>query len=192
MLIKNKDCVIMCSYQGQSSPSSPVQDGTHQATICNNVLRRHVCTGLFLRKSLSPQHVAKKSNQTEFVRLVAATKFCCRDKFSPKNLLYTRSHLSMRCVAGTTCCCNNSPDLHTKSDLSPRLVAATHRLVCFDLYALLVTRAPEIFYSWFASTCQGVHIVDNTINNFLKSLRKNSISFPDGRRDVTCKLAIRQ
>ena len=55
----------------------------------------------------------------------------------------------------------------------------------------LVTRAPEIFYSWFASTCQGVHIVDNTINNFLKSLRENSFSFPDARRDVTCKLAIR-
>ena len=97
--------------------------------------RWHVCTGWFLRKSLSLQHVAKK-NQTEFVRLVAATKFCCRENFSPKYLLYTRSHLSIRCVAAT-CCCNYSPDLHTKSDLSPRLVAATHRLVCFDLYALL-------------------------------------------------------
>ena len=109
----------------------------------------------------------KKSNPTEFVQLVAATKFFCRDKFSSQNLLYTRSHLSLRCVAAT-CCCNYSPDLHTKSDLSPRLVARTHPLVCFDPYALSVTRAHEISYSWFASSCQGGHVGDNTINNFLK------------------------
>ena len=89
------------------------------------------CENLY-RRNMSQ----KKSNQTEFVRLVAGTKFCCRGKFSPKNLLYTGSHLSLRCVAAT-CCCNYSPDLHTKSDLSPRRVAATHRLVCFDLCALL-------------------------------------------------------
>ena len=35
--------------------------------------------------------------------------------------------------------------------LSPRRVAATHRLVCFALFALLVIRAPEIFYSRFAT-----------------------------------------
>ena len=89
------------------------------------------CENLY-RRNMSQ----KKSNQTEFVRLVAGTKFCCRENFSPKNLLYTRSHLSLRYVAAT-CWYNYPPDLHTKSDLSPRRVSATHRLVCFDLYALL-------------------------------------------------------
>ena len=71
-----------------------------------------VCTGEFLWKSLSPQQnfVAatcrrtKKSNQTEFVRLVAPTKFCCRkNDFFTKILRYTRSDLSLRRVA-VTCC----------------------------------------------------------------------------------------
>ena len=59
---------------------------TGRATSCSNKVRRHVaatnsfvCTGEFLWKSLSPKQnfVAatsrKKSSQTEFVRLVAAT-----------------------------------------------------------------------------------------------------------------------
>ena len=71
--------------------------------FCENLCRRNMSQ--------------KKSNQTEFVRLVAATKFCCRENFSPKNLLYTRSYLSMRCVAAT-CCCNYSPDLHTEWSVS--------------------------------------------------------------------------
>ena len=67
----------------------------------------------FLWKSLSRQQnfvaatcprTNKKSNQTEFVRLVAATKSCCRKKdFFTKILPYTRSDLSLRCVAATCC-----------------------------------------------------------------------------------------
>ena len=78
---------------------------------------RFVCTGEFLGKSLSLQQnfVAatsrKKSNQTEIVRLVAATKFCCSDKDFHKN----------------------SP-VHTKrfvaAKRAPHHVAATCRLVC--------------------------------------------------------------
>ena len=71
---------------------------TGRATSCSSKVRRHVaatnrfvCTGEFLWKSLSPKKnfVAatsrKKSSQTEFVRLVAATKFCCSDKDFHKN-----------------------------------------------------------------------------------------------------------
>ena len=50
-----------------------------------------VCTGEILLKPLSPQQnfvaatCRKKSNQAEFVLLVVATKFCCRDKDLHKN-----------------------------------------------------------------------------------------------------------
>ena len=93
---------------------------TGRATSCSNKVRRHVaatnrfvCTGEFLWKSLSPQQnfVAatsrKKSNQTESVRLVAATKFCCSDKDFHKFLQYTGSDLSLQRVAAT--CCSNLP-----------------------------------------------------------------------------------
>ena len=53
-------------------------------------------------------------------------------KIFTKFLQHTRRDLSLQCVAATFCC-NLSPDLYTRSDLSPRLVAATCRLVCTDL-----------------------------------------------------------
>lgn len=146
---------------------------------------RLVCTGRFLRKSLSLQHVAKNQIRQNLCELLRRQNSLQRQIFIPKSPVHTKPFVpAMRR-------CNYSPDLHTKSDLSPRLVARTHPLVCFDPYALSVTRAHEISYSWFASTCQGGHVGDNTINNFLKSLRENSFSFPDGGREVTCKLAIR-
>ena len=70
---------------------------------------RFVCTGEFLWKSLSLQQnfvtatCRKKSNQTEFVRLLALIKFCCRDKDFTKFLQYTRSDLSPQHVASTSC-----------------------------------------------------------------------------------------
>ena len=77
---------------------------TGRATSCSNKVRRHVaatnsfvCTGEFLWKSLSPKQnfVAatsrRKSSQTEFVRLVAAT-----------SVAYTRSDSrSLQRVAST-------------------------------------------------------------------------------------------
>ena len=97
---------------------------TGPATSCSNTVRWHVaatnrfvCTGEFLWKSLSPQQnlVAatsrKKSNQTEFAQLVAATKFCVETKIFTKFLQYTQSDLSPRCVAAT-CCCNLSPSVY--------------------------------------------------------------------------------
>ena len=115
---------------------------TGRATSCSNKVRRHVaatnrfvCTGEFLWKSLSPQQnfVAatsrKKSNQTESVRLVAATNSVAATKIFTKILQYTRS------------------------DLSPRHVAATCCLECTDLYCLCrsdqFTRAPVfVNLSW--------------------------------------------
>ena len=71
---------------------------TGRVNSCSNTLGLHVaatnrfaCTGEFVWKSLSLQQnfdVAtsrKKSNQTEFVRLVAATKFFCSHKNLHKN-----------------------------------------------------------------------------------------------------------
>ena len=47
----------------------------------------------------------KKSNQTEFVRLVAATKFCCRDKeFHQISPVDTKLFVAAMCRP--TCCCN--------------------------------------------------------------------------------------
>ena len=117
--------------------------GTHLATSCSNTLQRHVaatnrfvCAGEFLWKSLSPQHnfVAatshKKSNQTEFVLLVAATKLCCRDKDfhqnSPAHIKRVvaatcRRNLLLQLVPGpvhmewsvaATRCCNLSPSVY--------------------------------------------------------------------------------
>ena len=48
---------------------------------------------------------------------------------STKILQCTQSDLSLQCVAAT-CCCNKSPDLYSRSDLSPWVVATTCRLVC--------------------------------------------------------------
>ena len=83
---------------------------TGLATSCSNTLRRYVaatnhfvCIGEFLWNSLSPQQnfVAatrrKKSNQTEVVRLVEATKFCCSDKDFHKKF----SSTTKRFVAAT-------------------------------------------------------------------------------------------
>ena len=105
---------------------------------------RFVCTGEFLWKSLSLQQnfvaatCCKNSNQTEFVRLVAATKFCCRDEdFYKISLVHTklfdaalcRRNMLLQLVArsvhiewcvAATCCRNLSPRVK-------RHVAATLR-----------------------------------------------------------------
>ena len=87
---------------------------TGRATSCSNKVRRHVaatnrfvCTGEFLWKSLSPKQnfVAatsrKKSSQTEFVRLVAAT-----------SVAYTRNDSRSLQSVASRCCCNLSPSVY--------------------------------------------------------------------------------
>ena len=123
--------------------------GTHLGTSCSNTLQRHVaatnlfvCAGEFLWQSLSPQHnfvtatSRKKSNQTEFVQLVAATKLYCREKDFCKNSpvhtkrfvvatcrrnvllqLVVDGPLHMEWSVAATCCCNLSPSLYRPSGL---------------------------------------------------------------------------
>ena len=102
----------------------------------------------------------KKSHLTEFVRLVAAT-----EKIFTKN-----SPVHTKALVPAMRRRNCSPDLHTKSDLSRWRVAATHHLVCFDLFALLVIRAPEIFYSRFPTTWQGGHVGGQYNKQFFEEL----------------------
>ena len=55
------------------------RDDTSQRQIASCVMK-NFCENLCLcNRILSQRHVAKKSNQTEFGLLVAATKFCCTD-----------------------------------------------------------------------------------------------------------------
>ena len=76
----------------------------------------------------------KKSNQTEFVWLVAVTKFCCRDKdfhkISPVHLKWlslqqvaAASHQT--CTHGVICRCNLSPSVYWP--LSLKLKVGTHQ-----------------------------------------------------------------
>ena len=104
------------------------------ATSCSHKVRRHVaatnrfvCTGEFLWKSLSPQQnfVAATSriisNQTESVRLVAATESVAATKIFTKILQYTRSDLSLQRVAAT-CCCNLSPSVYRPLSVSNHIL----------------------------------------------------------------------
>ena len=116
---------------------------TGRATSCSNKVRRHfaatnrfVCTGEFLWKSLSlQQNFVSATSRTDsvwfdFLRLVAATKFCCGDKDFHKNSpVHTKRFVAATCrltlllqlvalpvhmewyVAGT-CCCILSPSVY--------------------------------------------------------------------------------
>ena len=88
-----------------------------------------VCWRIFVKIFVSATS-HKKSNQTEFVRLVAATKLCCRDKdFHQTSPAHTKRSLAATCrrnlllqlVAGpvhmewsfaATRCCNLSPSVY--------------------------------------------------------------------------------
>ena len=86
---------------------------------------------------LLPQQVSQMQSDLIFffLRLVAATKFCCGDKDFHKNSYFTRSDLSLRRV---TCCGNYYSRLLTCREgvICRRnvYVAATCRLVRSDLY----------------------------------------------------------
>ena len=57
---------------------------TSQRQIASCVLE-NFCENLSPQQNFTTATSRKKSNQTEFVRLVAATKFCCSDKDFHKN-----------------------------------------------------------------------------------------------------------
>ena len=99
-----------------------------QRQIASFVLEKF-CENLSLQHNFVAATCCKKSNQTEFVPLVAATKFSCRDKdFHQISPVHTRLFVAAMCrrnmllqlVAGpvhtewsvaATFCCNLSPPL---------------------------------------------------------------------------------
>ena len=140
---KTYDVITLCS----------IKVGTHEVTNCSNMSQRQIascllenfceifvsatefCHSNMLQKIKSDRNCAtatccKKSNQTEIVRLVAATKFCCSDKdfhkISPvhmKRFVAAMCHHNMllQLVPGpvhtersvtATCCCNLSPSVY--------------------------------------------------------------------------------
>ena len=117
-----------------------------EATCSNDTSQRQIASSVngefFVKITLQHNFVAatccKKSNQTEFMRVVAATKFHCRDKhFHKISPVHTKRFVAAICRCDVsprhvvaTC---QSPDLFTRSDLLSRLVAATCRLVCTEV-----------------------------------------------------------
>ena len=79
---------------------------------------------------LSQQHVAKKPNQTEFVRLVVATKFCWREIFSHK---FSSTH---EADVAETCRYHWPTHLYTQSDLLLQHIALVGSDLKHSLYRL--------------------------------------------------------
>ena len=72
----------------------------HVATIRQIALcePEKFCENLSLQENFVAATCCKKSNQTEFVRLVAATKFCCRDKdFYKISPVHTKRFVATMC-----------------------------------------------------------------------------------------------
>ena len=112
------------------------------ATRCSDTSQRQIascvlenfCENLCLRNIiLLLQQVAKNQIRQNLCDLLLRQNSVAETKIFTKSFLYTRGDLSLRRVA-VTYCCNQSTNLYTWSDLSPRLVAATCRLVCTDVY----------------------------------------------------------
>ena len=82
---------------------------------------------------LSPQQVVQLQSDLIFLRLVAATKFCCGDKDFHKTSSVRTKQFVAATYRLTVLLQLQSPELYTPSDLSPRRVTATCRLVCTDL-----------------------------------------------------------
>ena len=70
-----------------------------------------------------------RRNKSHRFSLIWGFVTCCSDK-----MLLRRQRFSQK-FSEAICRCDVSPHLYTRSDLLPRRVAATCRLVCTDLYA---------------------------------------------------------
>ena len=122
--------------------------------VCNGFF---LCENLRLRnRILSQKHVAKNQIIQNFATycgdkiLLQTHEAICRCNVSPQRVASTsrptcthqlicRRDVLLQLVArpvhtewyvATTCCCNLSPDLYTRSDMWPRLVAATCHPTC--------------------------------------------------------------
>ena len=116
--------------------------------------------------NMSWQHVTKNQIRQNLCNLLRRQILLQRQRFFYKNspvhmkpfvaeMFHSNAYVLLQLVAqpahtelsvDITCCCKLSSDLHTQSDLLPRLVAATcpptctHRVFCFrDLLLQLVT-----------------------------------------------------
>lgn len=105
--------------------------GTCPATNCSNMLQWWLCVfWRILWKSFSPRQnfvtatCCRKSNQTEFLWLVAATKFCFRDRFLQKFCSTHEAMLHCKVLLQLA-----AWPVHTEWS-----VATTCCLVCSDLY----------------------------------------------------------
>ena len=127
---------------------------------------------------MSWQHVTKNQIRQNLCDLLRRQILLQRQRFFYKNSpVHTkpfvvgmfRSNVLLQLVAqpvhtewsaSMTCCCKLLPDLHTQSDLLPRLVAATcsstctHRVICHqDLLLQLVTRHVHTECSIIVTCC---------------------------------------
>ena len=120
---------------------------------------RFVCTGEFLWKSLSlQQNFVAATSRTDsvwfdFLRLVAATKFCCGDKDFHKNSpVHTKRFVAATCrftlllqlvarpvhmewYVASTCCCSLSPSMYRPLPISSReelSIACSFWLIVFN------------------------------------------------------------
>ena len=118
-----------------------------------------LCVKIFFSaREFCRSNMAQKIKSDNFCDLLRRQNSVAETKIFTKILQYTRSDLSLRCVAAT-CYCNWSPDLFTRSDMSPQRVAATNRPTCthgvicrLDLLLQLVARTVHT-ERYVASTC---------------------------------------
>ena len=111
--------------------SMNIGDKLQQRQIAS-FIPENFCENLCLcNRILLSQQVVQIQSDLIISRLVAATKFCCGDKDFHKHSP-CRPHQAICRYDVTPQRVAESPDLHTRSDLSPRRIAATCGLVCSD------------------------------------------------------------
>ena len=121
----------MLTPEGFTRRSIHVQGDKFRRQIAPSVLE-NFCENLCgCKRILFPQQVVQIQSDLIFCNLLQRQNSVAAIKIFTQILQYTQSDLSLRGVAAT-CCCNYSPDLYTRSDLSPRRVA-TCRLVTDNL-----------------------------------------------------------
>jgi len=121
----------MLTPEGFTRRSIHAQGNKLRRQIAPSVLE-NFCENLCgCKRILLPQQVVQIQSDFIFCDLLQRQNSVAATNIFTHILQYRRSDSSLRRVAAT-CCCNYSPDLYTRSGLSPRLVTATCRLVCTD------------------------------------------------------------
>ena len=79
----NMNCILAACCKWLNTPGEKLLQCVKATRQASKLIA--LCIEAFLWKSLFPQYVAQNQVRIKFVQLVAATKFCCRDKDFPKN-----------------------------------------------------------------------------------------------------------